>query len=183
MSNKININNLPYNIQTSRSEQIKFLVNILDVDVSTNSDSSITLLTAICAVFLYRHLNSSQRIQAMQFIRSVSDRKLQGQLIDRVLMTTFINPKWGMWSLTNHELEKEHAFHDFIDRYASYIGIGASGLGVKDMWDNARKAGKLGRGGLIMLVIWGSVAFNKTVLTRINTEMNRRKVQITTEFH
>jgi hypothetical protein len=183
MSSSISIKNLPYNIENNKTAQLTFLANLLGIDKSLIVNAGQDEVDAMCATVLYRHLPQVQRNYAMQKIRSVSNRQLQGKLVDNVLYTTFVNPQWGIWSLTNKELAADQEVHNFIDSYASYVGLSASGLGIKEMYDNARKSKKMTKGGLVMLVIWGAVAFNKAELNKVNKEISNRQVQITTGFH
>lgn len=183
MPSPITIKNLPYNIENNKMSQLAFLSDLVGIKKELISNAGQTEVDAICATILYRHLSQVQRNYAMQIIRSVQNRALQGKLLDNVLFTTFVNPQWGIWSLTNKELSSDQQFHNFIDSYASYIGLSASGLGLKELYDNAKKSKKMSRGGIVMLVIWGAVAFNKSELNKVNEEISNRQLQITTGFH
>lgn len=183
MSSNISIENLPYNIESNKAAQLVFLAKLIGIKSELLINASQTEVDAICATVLYRHLPQRQRTYAMQLIRAVDNKPLQGKLIEKVLLTTFVNPQWGIWSLTNKELESDQAFHDFLDRYVSYLGYSASAVGIKEIFDNVRKSKKMSRGGILMLVIWGAVAFNKAELNKVNKEINNRKIQITTSFH
>jgi hypothetical protein len=183
MSSSISIKNLPYNIENNKTAQLAFLSKLIGLKPELLIHAGQKEVDAICATILYRHLPQAQRNYAMQLIRSVSHRPLQGKLIENVLLTTFVNSQWGIWSLTNKELEADRAFHDFLDRYASYLGYSASVMGVKDFFDSVRKSKKMSKGGMVMLVIWGAVAFNKTELDKVNKEIGNRTIQITTGFH
>ena len=183
MSSSISIENLPYNIQNDKAEQLVFLANLIGIQKELLINAGQKEVDAICATILYRHLPQSQRNYAIQLIRSVNHRPLQGKLIENVLLTTFVNSQWGIWSLTNKELESDQEFHDFLDTYASYVGLGISGLGIKDFFNTFKNKGKINKGGLLLLIIWGSLAFNKSELNKVNKEIKRRTIQITTGFH
>ncbi|WP_432463909.1 MULTISPECIES: hypothetical protein [unclassified Agarivorans] len=70
-----------------------------------------------------------------------------------------------------------------MNSFASYIGLSASGLGVKELIDSARSNQKLAKGGIVMLVIWGTVAFNKSELNKVRKEINNRTVMLTSELY
>jgi hypothetical protein len=183
MSSTISIENLPYNIQNNKTAQLAFLAKLIGIKKELLINAGQKEVDAICATVLYRHLAQYQRNYALQLIRSVNNKALEGKLIEKVLLTTFVNPQWGIWSLTNKELESDQAFHDFLDRYVSYLGYSASAVGIKELFDNVRKSKKMSKGGILMLVVWGAVAFNKAELTKVNKEINNRKIQISTGFH
>ncbi|WP_432456204.1 hypothetical protein ACRRS0_09750 [Agarivorans sp. QJM3NY_29] len=140
-------------------------------------------IDSICATILYRHLTQKQRVDAMVLIRSLSNPILKSKLITKALDATYLNPQWGIWSMTNDELQADKDFHEFIDSFASYIGLSASGLGVKELIDSARSNQKLAKGGIVMLVIWGTVAFNKSELNKVSKEINNRTVMLTSELY
>ncbi len=183
MSSVISIKNLPFNIENNKVAQLAFLSDLLGLDKELISNAGQNEVDAMCATILYRHLPQAQRNYAMQIIRSIQNGKLQGKLVDNVLYTTFVNPQWGIWSLTNKELEADKAVHSFIASYANYVGLSVSGFGLKELYDNIRKSKKMSKGGIVMLVIWGAVAFNDSELKKVNKEIENRKVQITTGFH
>ena len=143
----------------------------------------------MCATVLYRHLSQAQRNEAMPVIRSFPNAKLQRKLIDSVLFTTFVNPQWGILSLTNKELAADKDVHSFIDNYASYLGISASAIGMKNLITQAKDILKSGKskksvwGIVAMFAVWGAVAFNKKELEKVNNEISNRTIQLTTGFH
>lgn len=183
MANTISIKNLPYNLPADLKEQLSILGKIIGFRPELLSGGGKLEVEAICGMILYRHLNQKQRIDVMRTIRSVPNRALMGKLITGALDTTFVNPQYGMWSLTDKELQSDKDFHEFLDHFASYVGIGASSLGVKDLYKESRVRGKLGRAGLAMLVIWGAVAFNKAELKKVNEELSNRTIRLVSELH
>jgi hypothetical protein len=183
MSSNISIENLPYKIQNNKTVQLAFLANLIGIRRELLINAGQKEIDAICATILYRHLPQSQRNYAMQIIRSVGNRPLQGKLIESVLLTTFVNSQWGIWSLTNKELESDQEFHQLLDNLASYIGVGASFLGIKDLFEAFRKNKRFGHAGLVLLVIFGAVAFNKSELNKVNKELKNRSVILTSEFY
>jgi hypothetical protein len=186
MPSIINIENLPYNIEHNMRDQINFLSDLLGLSKDLFRNAGQKEIDAMCATILYRHLTQAHRNEALVLIRSVPNMRLQRKLIDSVLFTTFVNPQWGIWSLTNKELAADKDVHDFIDSYASYIGINASVIGIKDLFDQAKKSissEKTVWGAVAMLIVWGVVAFNKIELNKVNKELSNRAIQLTTEFH
>ena len=167
--------NLPYHIPTSTNEQLKFLAKITDIPANLIQNGGVKEVEAIASVILYRHMNRHQRIEAMTLIRSVSNRALMGTLITKVLDTTYVNPQWGVWSLSTNELESDINFHTAISDYAGYIGVGASALSGKDLVKEVWSLKKLGRRHWLLLVIWGSVYFNSRELNKAKKELNRRQ--------
>ena len=162
MANEISIKNLPYNLSTNPIEQLRGLAKKIGFNFGLLSGGGKIEVDAICAVILYRHLSQSQRIDAMKAIRSVSNRALMSKLITGALDTTFVNAQYGMWSLTDKELPFDKNFHEFLDTFTSYVGIGASRLGVKDLYKESKLKGKLGRVSLAIIVIWGGGGFQQS---------------------
>lgn len=189
MQSIISVKNLPYNIENSVQDQIVFLSGLLGLSKALFRNAGQREVDAMCATILYRHLSRAQRNEAMQIIRSVPNRQLQGKLVDCVLFTTFINPQWGIWSLTNKELAADKDVHSFIDNYANYLGISASAIGMKDLITQAKeilkseKSNKSVWGIVAMFVVWGAVAFNKIELEKVNNEISNRTIQLTTGLH
>jgi len=126
-------------------------------------------------MILYRHLDRIQRIEAMKLIRSLSSRALMGHIITKTLDTTFINPQWGIWSLSNKELLKDVNFHSNLDSFASYVGIGSSMLAGKDLIKEIWSMKKMGKKHWVLIVIWGGVVFNKVELNKAQSELSHRQ--------
>ncbi|MBT0110521.1 hypothetical protein J4H72_22900 [Vibrio alginolyticus] len=125
MSNVISVSSLPYNLPSNEQEQLRILAKIIGFKPELLVGAGKVEVDAICSMILYRHLSQKQRVDAMKLIRSVSNRALMGKLVTGALDTTFVNPQYGMWSMTEKELQSDKDFHSFLDNFASYIGIGA----------------------------------------------------------
>lgn len=110
----------------------------------------------------------------MTLIRSLPNRALTGKLISVAVEPTLINKDWGVWSLTREELLAEQSFHSQIDNIASFTGVGASLMSGKDFIKKLWKERKLTKGGLVTIVVWGTVFFNKSELNEVNSEIKRR---------
>lgn len=170
----INSSHLPYHLSSDQSEQIKFLADVLGIERSMLISAGQKEIEAFCAVILYRHLSQRQRIDAMASIRNINNRRLMGKLVELALQTTFVNPEWGIWSLSNEELQDFHELHKQIDHVASLAGISISGLGIKDIVKEAWNRRRLSRGGWVTLVIWGLVYANKAQVDKASKEIDRR---------
>ncbi|MCK8117362.1 hypothetical protein MTF68_07290 [Pseudoalteromonas sp. 2CM37A] len=168
------INNLPYNLPSNLNEQLRILANIVDIPYSFVKDGGEDEVEAICGAMLYRHLDRHQRMEVMTKIRALSNRALTGKLISVAIEPTFINKDLGIWSFTEEELLADKYFHSQIDTFASYVGVGASVLSGKDLLKQVWKQRKITRGGVVTLVIWGTVLFNKSELAKVNDEIKRR---------
>jgi len=174
MSSSFSISNLPYNLPNNLNEQLRILSNIVKIPFSLVKDGGQNEVEAICGAILYRHLDRHQKIEAMTLIRSVPNGALKAKLISIAVEPTFVNKDWGIWSFTTEELIADQYFHSQVDNFASYIGVGASALSGKDLlvklWSNR----KVTKGGVDTLVIWGTVLFNKSELSKVNNEIQRR---------
>ncbi|WP_432459645.1 MULTISPECIES: hypothetical protein [unclassified Agarivorans] len=147
MASVISISKLPYNLPSSEREQLRTLAKIIGFRPELLVGGGKNETDAICSMILYRHLSQKQRIDAMKIIRSVSNRALMGKLITGALDATFLNSQYGVWSMTNKELQNDKSFHEFLDTFVSYVGIGASSLGIKDLYEKSLAKGKFGRSG------------------------------------
>ena len=99
---------------------------------------------------------------------------MSGKLISIAIEPTLVNKDWGVWSLTKEELIADQLFHSQADNLASYVGLGASAMSGKDLLTKIWKKRKITKGGLVTLVIWGTVFFNKSELNKVNNEIKRR---------
>jgi len=170
----MHLTDLPYHLPDNQQKQLLFLAKILELPRGWVINGGKNELHAMCGVILYRHLNASQRVEVMSLIRTLP-RKLEGKLVSAALLTTYGNPQWGIWSLTNDELTKDSQFHTYIDTISSLIGITASGMGIKELAENAWKMKKIGKGGIVTLVTWSALILNKSELNKVNEEITRRK--------
>tara|TARA_Y100000588_G_C14218002_1_gene909735 strand:+ start:237 stop:788 length:552 start_codon:yes stop_codon:yes gene_type:complete len=168
------INNLPYDLPNNSADQLRVLATIIEVPYSLVSNGGDYEVEAICGAILYRHLDRHQRVEALTLIRSLENRALSGKLISIAIEPTLVNKDWGVWSLTKEELIADQLFHSQADNLASYVGLGASAMSGKDLLTKIWKKRKITKGGLVTLVIWGTVFFNKSELNKVNNEIKRR---------
>lgn len=169
------MSSLPYQLPKSTQQKIMHLSKITSIPINLLQGGGETEIEAISAMILYRHMDRLQRIEAMTLIKSVSNRALMGHLVTKTLDTTFVNPQWGIWSLTNEELLKDIKFHGDFDSFMGYVGVSASVLGMKDLIKDIWNAKKLGKKHWVLIVIWMSIAFNKTELNKAQTELSNRQ--------
>ncbi|WP_432463910.1 hypothetical protein [Agarivorans sp. QJM3NY_33] len=114
MTKLISIANLPYNLSASRAAQLSVLSEIIGIKKELLKRGGQLEIDSICATILYRHLTQKQRVDAMVLIRSLSSPILKSKLITKALDATYLNPQWGIWSMTNDELQADKDFHEFI---------------------------------------------------------------------
>lgn len=88
--------NLPYNLPKQEKDQLEYLANIVNLPKVLIENAGQDEVDAICATILYRHLNRNQKMEAMAIIKRLGNKRLISILIDNVLMTTYINPQWGI---------------------------------------------------------------------------------------
>jgi len=177
------MSSLPYQLPKSTANKISHLAKITLIPPSLLKGAGEPELEAISAMILYRHMDRLQRVEAMSLIRSVSNRALMGHILSKTLDTTFINPQWGIWSLSNKELLNDINFHAKFDSFASYVGVSASVLGSKDMIKDIWQTKKIGKKHWVLIVIWGSIAFNKSELNKAQKELNHRQSMKTSRLY
>ncbi|MDN3682225.1 hypothetical protein QWZ04_18140 [Vibrio tapetis subsp. quintayensis] len=166
--------NLPYTLPRTTNEQLKTLSRITSIPSNLLMNAGHLEVEAISSMVLYRHMNRLQRIEAMRLIRSVPSRALMGKIISKTLDTTYVNPQWGIWSLSNEELKKDIALHSTIDSFAGYIGVGASALSGKDLVKDLLSLKRMGKKHWVTVVIWGCIYFNKSELNKARDELDNR---------
>ena len=174
---------LPYHLPTDSKGQLRELAKIINIPFPVAESGGQNAADAISAAILFRHLNQAQRQEALKLMSELPSRQLHGLLVTRALDTTFVNPKWGVWSLTNEELMAEKSFHSSIDDYANWAGVGASALAGKDLVTTIWKNRRVTRGGIATVVIWVAVAANKSTLNKLNEEDRRRTQLKPSAFH
>lgn len=175
MTAKFNSEDLPYDLISKNARlQVELLADILKIPQALVANGGELELQAMTGTILYRHLDTTGRRQAMEVIRSLPNKALQSRLVTLVLDTTFINPQWGMWSLTNKELLRDKRSHELLDKFATYAGVSISGLGLKDAIAKIWKTKKVGPGLAAIVAIWGVVGINSQELNQTNRELERR---------
>ncbi|MBN7819782.1 hypothetical protein [Bowmanella yangjiangensis] len=129
---------LPYKLPATPKQQLQYLAAVVDIPYSLLENGGDAEIQALCYAILYRHLDRYQKIEAMEHIR-----KLNGPLLTRVmnvaLHPTYVNKKWGVWSMTTEELFADKKFHERFAKFASLIGVGASVTSVSDFIRELKK--------------------------------------------
>lgn len=169
------MNSLPYNLPKNTKSQLEKLASITSIPRNLLVGAGETEVQAIAAMILYRHMDRLQRIEALALIRSISNKALLGAVLEKALDTTFVNSQWGIWSLSNEELLSDISFHESIDSFGGYVGIGASIVSGKDIIKDIWSLKKVGKKHWTLIVIWGCIVFNKTELQKAKSELNNRQ--------
>lgn len=178
----VTINDLPYQLPKDTAGQLQKLAQITSIPKNLLTGAGEKEVEAICYMILYRHLSQHLRIKAMTSIRSVKKRALMGELIKRVLDTTFVNPQWGIWSLTNSELNADIELHTHLTSIAGTLGFGASVSSGKDMLNKIKQDKAISRKNWITLIIWGCIYFNIRELKKATKEKDHRSTLNTSRF-
>ncbi|MBH0059414.1 hypothetical protein I6F65_20985 [Pseudoalteromonas sp. SWXJZ94C] len=169
----MNINELPYSLPKTPKAQCQYLARICSISLHKLSNNHQEESEAIASVIIYRHLSSNQKIEAMRLIQALINKPLMAKLIEKIT-DTIVNPQWGIWSLSNTELLKDHKFHDMVNTYAGISGITISMVSVADLASTIWKTKKVTKGGWLTLVMWGSLILNATELHKVNQEISNR---------
>ncbi|MBQ4890460.1 hypothetical protein J8L86_11430 [Shewanella sp. MMG014] len=169
----MNIHELPYDLPKTPKGKSHYLSKVLTIPQHLLSGKYEEESEAMAGVILYRHLTKEEKYQSMLVIHRLQNRPLKGRLIEKITDVT-VNPQWGVWSLSNTELLQDQKFHDTINTYASTLGVSASALSSKDFAVTLWKTRKVSKGGWVSLVIWGSVYFNASELSKANKEISNR---------
>ncbi|CAG19958.1 hypothetical protein [Photobacterium profundum] len=178
----VTIKDIPYRLPKTTREQLTKLAKITSIPNNLLVGAGEKEVEAICYMILYRHLNQHLRIKAMTSIRSVKKKALMGELIKRVLDTTFVNPQWGIWSLTNSELNADIELHTHLTSIAGTLGFGASVSSGKDMLNKIKHEKTISRKNWITLIIWGCIYFNIRELKKATKEKDHRSTLNTSRF-
>lgn len=178
-----NISDLPYTFPKTTQGQLDLLADVLEIPRYMVKDGDEAMLDAMVGTILYRHLDRHQKMFAMKSIRELESRPLMGQLVNKATTPALVNPKWGMWSLTNDELLSFQGNMQGFDDFASKVGFGASALSAKDLLKDFQLHKAVRRKHIVTLVIWGAVYANKNSLNKANTEVQRRSVMNQSAFH
>ena len=168
------VSDLPYHLPTDTLGQLRVLAKLLGVPPYIAEQSGEAGVEAMTATILYRHLDHRQRIQAMEKIKSLPDRALVSKLVKVTLDTTFVNPQWGLWSLTNEELAEDIRFHEAIARVGAITGATLSFSSGKDVLSEILRNDRLGPKGITLLVIGVAFAGNETAKNASMEELQRR---------
>ena len=110
------ITDLPYNIPADINKQIAKLSKVIGIPSYLMQGRGGKGVQILCGVIIYRHLGRLQKHQVMKLIHNTNEPRIIGKLTEKIV-DTVANPNWGLWSLTNKELETRRDFHRVIDTY------------------------------------------------------------------
>lgn len=174
---------LPYHLPTTTSDQLRELAKILDVPFDLVKSTGEQGLAAMCATIMYRHLDRRQRYEAMEVIRSLDSKDLVNRLQTKAIDTTFVNKRWGVWSMTNEELLEDQDFHELFQDIGAVAGVTFSATNLKDFLQELRRNRRVTKGGMATIVIWLSFASSYSRLNKLEAELDRRTQLRGSPFH
>ncbi|MCG8610408.1 MAG: hypothetical protein MI864_07715 [Pseudomonadales bacterium] len=122
------VSDLPYTLPQTNASKWNYLANLLNIPPAIEINAGEREIDALAATIMYRHLDRIERIEAMTLINSLPNKRLVNMLVTKAVDTKYLNPQWGMWSMTNEELLADERFHQTISNYSSYMGVSASVL-------------------------------------------------------
>lgn len=110
----------------------------------------------------------------MEKIKSLPNKAFVAKLVKVTLDTTFVNPQWGLWSLSNEELADDIRFHQTVNKIGAITGATLSLSSGKDVITEILRNGRLGPKGVALLVIGVAFAGNSSELDASIQEQQRR---------
>jgi len=177
------VTDLPYTIPSSVNEQISRLSKTIGLPEGLMKGKGLQGVHILCGVIIYRHLDRHQKPQVMALIRNLNDPRAVGFLVGKVV-DTIVNPNWGLWSLTNKELEAKRSFHSALDNIMTTLGAGASVSSVtsiaKSSWS---KRSLMNSKNVLLIIVWGGIWYSKQILKETQQEIDSRKSFNKTPFH
>lgn len=126
-----------YNLSTNMQDALFFLADTLELPRLHVQNGNVTMLEAACGTILYRHLGRLQRIEVMELIRKLEDPRVRQALITKILDVTYVNPRWGIWSLSGAELKSEVEGNSKWQKFFTLIGVAGGkdvARNVYDVW-------------------------------------------------
>ena len=180
---------LPYVLPKNNKDVVQRLAIILSIDPKRIPSHDQKIIEILSGIILYRHLERLQKIQVMTQVRSLEPR-LQSILVTKIT-DVIVQPKWGLWSLTNEELLDKKEFHEGIATIANALGIAASVSGLNDIMKmvaeglTKRQSLKtMAKRALPYFIIWGAVQVNANELARMQREIDARTpAMLTSPLH
>lgn len=175
--------NLPYKLPKESGAIIVTLCNVLCVPNTFLLKLGTDAENILCGVILYRHLGNLEKQDVMKMIYKLKDKSLASTLVTKVT-DVILNPNWGLWSLTNKELQTKEEFHSLVKKWTSIVGFGATVSSTKELLSKAWRQKRYVTGANILtLLVWGGLLYSNKILTDVNLEQERRKIQILTKYH
>ncbi len=167
---------VPYALPDNRADAIEALAEILDIPLPEVSGDGTSTLQALAGTILYRNLEQRERNEVMSAIRRQSPR-LQGLLLDRALNPTFVNPSWGMWSMTTEELQQLIERNERFQRLVTVTGANPGYVGgAASVWHMVKTGAQASNvaGAAASLVILGASEMSAMELNNARDEMMNR---------
>jgi len=171
---KPDIENLPYNLSKTTSEQLSALTKKMRLPMNLMWGKGQKGVRILCGVVIYRHLNISQKHEVMRMIHATKDPKIIGVLTTKIT-DTIISPHWGLWSQSRSELEEAKTYYKYISDRANIIGVTLSITSFKEFVTELLKNKKLTSGGVLLIAVWVGLMWNESMLNDINAELENRK--------
>jgi len=170
----------PYKLPKNTQKAINYLAKILKLNPSLVKNGDDKLLQALCGTIIYRHLDRLQRIEVMTIIRSLPNRRLGGQLVGRITDVLYVNPRWGVWSLSTRELNREMKSNADFQYVMLVVGVAGGkdvAKSVSAVWKARTLASKNTLHLIANLVIWGVAYGSYREGVKLTNEWKRRHIR------
>lgn len=123
-----------YVLPSNTREAISQLADVLDIPMPELEGDSTSTLQAMCGTILYRHLDSKEQIEVMRLIERQHPRVAM-RLRALALHVTYVNPDWGVWSLSGEEIEAAIAGHEKFQRMSTVLSMNPGHLAsARGVW-------------------------------------------------
>ncbi|WP_425641977.1 hypothetical protein ACPUEK_01005 [Marinomonas gallaica] len=181
------IEKLRYPTFENNKDLIRSLGDVLGIPASITDTVSNQekCASAMSGVIMYRQLNRIEKMEVMRLIRSIESKKLVEKLIEKVT-DVIVQPKWGLWSLSNEELQDLIDFHSEFGEWSNLLGVNPGAYGVAASgWGLIKKtrAGMTGAalrsnkvGLIVSVALMGISLISADQLKRSSIERERRRI-------
>lgn len=164
---------LPYDLPRNKSRAIAQLAAVLGITKPDISGNQTAILQAMSGTILFRHLPQKPRDEVWRIIQQ-QKRPLRGRLSRMALHSKYINPDWGVWSLSTEEVNEEIARNKAFLELVGAAPVASNNLGVaKGVWDIATKRTVSAAGPI--LVAAGVLVFFASELSKDHLERLREE--------
>lgn len=174
---------LPYYLPRDAEGQLKALAGILEIPYPLVKDTGDAGLEAMALTILFRHLEKRERDSALRTIHELESRELIGILRRKATDTAFVNERWGVWSMTNEELENDKAYHDMLVKIGGVLGFTFSATGGRDLAKQMVRERRLPKRGMVTIVIWVSLLSSHNSSVKLGEELERRTQQKSSPYY
>lgn len=128
---------IAYALPHNKLEAISQLAEILGIPMPELLGDGTTTLQAMCGTILFRHLEQRERDKAWALIQMQHPR-VRMRLGHLALQTKYVNPEWGVWSLSREEIEEAIAGHERFQRITTVFSLNPGHLATAHgVWDLA----------------------------------------------